>query len=114
MNYLQLNNIVKISSIILLLVFGFTFSHSELEQFVNDEATHSQHDFCKLVDDVALHLTKNSKLSISKSFELLVISTFQSVSFDSKNNLILHYNPDAIQKKYSKQAIYLQLSTFLI
>lgn len=115
MNILQINNISKYTALVLLIVFGLAFAHSELDQYNYNDSSHLDHDYCKLVDDTTIQVVKYPKVNLNKLNVIkdLQCSLIPSNVFDNQAQL-------SINKKNQERIIiwdrniYIQVSSFII
>jgi hypothetical protein len=115
MNILQVKNINKCLAIGLLFVFGLTFSHSELGQINYDEMKHLEHDFCKLIDNTAVQITKYSNVDLNKlSFIKDLQSSCGAIVFISRSTETSNYTQNRKQEINCNKDIYIQINSFLI
>lgn len=107
------NRVVKTASLSIIIVIAFSFIHSELGQLSFDEDNHNAHDYCDLVNEATLQLTKTSsdllKLKIDKTTSLHCLDIITDpLNYSNKIDFEKYYTP----RKPSK--LYIYNSTFLI
>lgn len=114
MKFVQRNKIIRILSSVLLLGIIVSFIHSELNHIEIEEHRHNDHDYCKLVDDTAIRITKYSNQSLIDQHLIDGLSTSSIIPDNSKPDFFSNnFNYDTKTYKYSND-IYIFTQTFLI
>jgi len=114
MKFVQRKKIIRILSSVLLLGIIVSFIHSELNHIEIEEHRHNDHDYCKLVDDTAIRITKYSNQSLIDQHLIDGLSTSGILPDNSKPGFFSNnFNYDTKTYKYSND-IYIFTQTFLI
>jgi len=107
------NHSIKLIALLLVLVFSYSFMHSELDFISSEAENHVEHDYCQLVEAAAVKDVGSSSSIFKIKFESIVLTDSVTEVLTNGNYTGYVHEPFPLTIKKNK-SFYLLNQIFLI